>query len=122
MLKMPPSVENQDIEAAQPDATHIPLQDVRPAAGGYPQLSAFVASSAKHTFQIFRRFGTLNARCLLYLQDELCQLEQELAVIDGSEYDAGTRRFEQHPQRAAKIKLITEKITEYSKSAFLSTR
>jgi hypothetical protein len=83
-------------------------------AGGYPALSAFVSSSPSHTFQIFRRFGTLNARCLLYLQDELCQLEHELEVIDAMPHDCGTRRFEKHPERAAHIHKITEKIAEYS--------
>jgi len=106
----------------RPGTGHIPLGHSPPRPGGYPQLSAFVASSPSHTFQIFRRFGALNARCLLYLQDELCELEHDLEHMDTSEYDSGTRRFDQHPERAAKIKLITAKITEYSEYFLKSNR
>src|SRR5579859_6245375 len=82
--------------------------------GGYPQLSAFVNSSPSHTFQLFRRFGMLNARCLLYLQDEICEMENELALIDASTYHSDTRRYDSHPTRHELIRQITAKITEYS--------
>jgi hypothetical protein len=95
-------------------AKALPLGPSSNVVGGYAALSAFVNSSPSNTFQIFRRFGTLNARCLLYLQDELCQLEQELEVMDAMPHDCGTRRFEQHPDRATHIRKITAKITEYS--------
>jgi hypothetical protein len=84
--------------------------------GGYRALSAFVNSSQSHTFQIFRRFGDLNARCLLYLQDELCELESSLADMDKSQEGSETRRFDAHPERPALLQQITSKITEYSQA------
>jgi hypothetical protein len=41
---------------------------------GYRGLSAFLASDSG--FLIFRRFDTLNARLLLYLQDQIVVLEE----------------------------------------------
>jgi hypothetical protein len=100
--------------ARVPAAEAVPLGLSSKIVGGYLALSAFVNISPSSTFQIFRRFGTLNARCLLYLQNELCQLEEQLEVMDVTPHDCGTRRFDQHPERAAHIRKITEKITEYS--------
>ena len=86
------------------------------AAGGYPALAELINSSPSHTFQLFRRFGSLNARCLLYLQDELCELEETLQNFDNSQHDAGSRRYDQHPRRGDLIRHITTKIDEYSNS------
>ena len=47
---------------------------------GYPKLSALM--SKDEDFIIFRRFSNLNARNLLYLQDELVTLEKRLDSID----------------------------------------
>ncbi|KAI9780828.1 MAG: hypothetical protein M1839_006455 [Geoglossum umbratile] len=85
-----------------------------PDAGGYPKLSAFVNSSPGHIFQLFRRFGVLNARVLLHLQDELCELESALAELDASPHDSGTRRYDQNPDRPLLIQTITTKVAEYN--------
>ena len=47
---------------------------------GYRGFSAFLASDTD--FLIFRRFGTLNARILLFLQDEITSLEEELERLE----------------------------------------
>ena len=47
--------------------------------GSYPKLSTFMG--ALPDVAIFRRFGTLNAQNLLFLQAELSHLERELEVI-----------------------------------------
>lgn len=53
---------------------------------GYPKLAAFVDSD--ENFSIFRKYGFLRNRVLLYRQDELAQLERTLIAMD--EDDNGT--------------------------------
>jgi len=87
---------------------------VQPQPGGYPELAAFMNGSPSHTFQIYRRFGTLNARCLLYMQDELCELEGILCDYDATQHSSASRRYDQHPERGNLIAYITPKLAEYS--------
>lgn len=47
---------------------------------GYPRLAAFLDSD--ENFMLYRRFGFLHARLLLYKQDELRRLEMELDNMD----------------------------------------
>jgi len=47
---------------------------------GYPAFSEWMASS--DDFMLFRRFGQLNARVLLLLQDRIVQMEEKLSKID----------------------------------------
>ena len=47
---------------------------------GYPALSEWMASS--NDFYVLRKFATVSARTLLYLQDEIAQLEKELGQLD----------------------------------------
>ena len=49
-------------------------------ARGYPLLAAFLDSN--ENFMIYRRFGFLHARLLLYKQDELRSMEEELNDMD----------------------------------------
>lgn len=58
---------------------------------GYEKLAALLSSS--HGLQIFRRFGTLETKNILYLQAELTILEAQLKDImeqDQGEANAGT--------------------------------
>lgn len=48
---------------------------------GYPRLAAFIDSD--ENFMQYRRFGFLQARLLLYKQDELRVLESRLDHLDG---------------------------------------
>lgn len=50
---------------------------------GYRGFSQFVSSD--DDFFVIRRFGDLNTRVTLLLQDEISQLEQELADLDDSQ-------------------------------------
>ena len=84
------------------------------APGGYPKLAALMNSSPSDAYQICRRFGNLNSRCLLYLQDELSELESILQQYDSSEHQSTSRRYDQHPDRGNLIAHITTKITQYS--------
>jgi hypothetical protein len=56
---------------------------------GYPKLAALM--SKDEDYIIFRRFSDLNARNLLYLQDELLSLENRLATIDNDLQKIGER-------------------------------
>ena len=59
---------------------------------GYEKLAALISSS--HGLQIFRQFGALQAKSLLYLQTELSILEMQLADIvkqDQDEAKAGNQ-------------------------------
>jgi hypothetical protein len=90
---------------------------------GYKKYSWFLASD--DDFLIFRRFGTLNARVLLLLQDELTVAEAKLKALD-EEYSLktaprlhnGSFRIEQgeeKQQERRKLLLeIKDKVSEYS--------
>jgi len=53
------------------------------ASNGYDGLAEFIARYPEHS--IYRKFGRLSIKRLLYLQAELSRLEQELQLI--AEYD-----------------------------------
>jgi hypothetical protein len=102
------------------------LADVK----GYPSVAAFIASSPD--LAVFRKFGQLNARNLLYLQTELIVLESELEALDREDLaNAGEvdwRRSWESVLRGQKEddnkrrKLVSEirvKLKEYSKKSVL---
>jgi hypothetical protein len=87
---------------------------------GYPALASFIGSDKD--FFVFRRFNTLSARNLLYLQDELIQLEDKLLEIDLQESRSGgqvelwnchSRREDSNQQRKALMAEAREKLREY---------
>ena len=47
---------------------------------GYPRLGCFLDSD--EAFMVYRRFGLLHSRLLLYKQEELRRLEQYLLALD----------------------------------------
>jgi hypothetical protein len=47
---------------------------------GYPRLAAYIDSDVDNT--LFRRFGILHARTLLYKQAEITELEKQLLELD----------------------------------------
>ncbi|KAI4204083.1 MAG: hypothetical protein LQ350_001476 [Teloschistes chrysophthalmus] len=73
---------------------------------GYPRLSAFITSDKN--FALFRRFGELHARILLYKQDELVELEQKLNDIDAAEQTAFHLNSRRDDQNLARKALLTE--------------
>lgn len=81
---------------------------------GYKKYSWFLASD--DDFMIFRRFGTLNARIILALQDELSVAEEKLKKLD-EDYSSksaprlhnGSFRYEKdEEQQQERRKLIFE--------------
>lgn len=81
---------------------------------GYPRLSAFIASDKN--FALFRRFGELHARLLLFKQDELAELEQKLNDLDAEEqtpYHLRSRRDDRNVARRALIAEIEARLPAY---------
>lgn len=78
-----------------------------------------------------RRFGFLHTRLLLYRQDELAQLENELMSLDGEDEESSpkslvSRKLDEARQdcpRKGLIKEIDEKLKDYgriSMTAYIS--
>jgi hypothetical protein len=89
---------------------------------GYPIFADFVASSDE--FFLLRRFGTLNSRVILGLQDEICKLEASLKELDTSymndpePINNGSFRQEAKEDRKALLNIIKDKLKEYSPSPY----
>jgi hypothetical protein len=90
---------------------------------GYRGFSAFIASD--NDFLIFRRFGSLNARLILYLQDQITVLESSLEELekkhmteDAQDSHHGSFRREQLSKRTELLEKINKKVREYSKGTF----
>jgi hypothetical protein len=86
---------------------------------GYPKLAALM--SKDEDYIIFRRFSNLNARNLLYLQDELVTLENQLESIDSDLQRIGERdvlksreRFCEDIGRKELVLEIRRLLAEYS--------
>ncbi|KAH6653351.1 hypothetical protein BKA67DRAFT_659975 [Truncatella angustata] len=75
---------------------HLPRAERLPLTG-YEQLASQLAGQASNRAgpclrPMYRRFETLNHRLLLHLQDELCELEEQLHRLDTA--DTQTRRLQ----------------------------
>lgn len=81
---------------------------------GYPRLAAFINSDLD--FVVFRRFGHLHVRYLLYLQDEIAEMEQQLHTLDRIEpcsFYLNTRRRDRNQERGRILKTLGEKLFDY---------
>ncbi|KAL8738108.1 MAG: hypothetical protein Q9181_001055 [Wetmoreana brouardii] len=93
---------------------------------GYPKVAAY--ENTDPNFLIYRKFGWLHNRILMYLQDELVELEYKLEIIDKrtfSEEDdvqLKSRRLDyaESPARRNLVKRIAEKLEMYGKSDVLN--
>ena len=93
---------------------------------GYPQFSRWVASD--QAWFITRRFGTLNARIILLLQDNIVKLEDELnmfdkaysrsrtAMNDNDMTHNGSFRLESFSNRAEVLEKLVAAVSKYCKS------
>ena len=87
---------------------------------GYRSFCQFVSSD--EDFFVLRRFGTLSARVLLNLQDQLARLEEELEAIeqqlrqrDSPDVHNGSFRGDPQEERKKKITEAQHVLREYSK-------
>jgi hypothetical protein len=104
--------------ASQSSLTSQELQERPWKFTGYRRFSQFLASDTD--FLVIRRFDVLNARVLLWLQDQLCVLEENLERLDkqysrreAEDVNNGTMRDEV-PDRADMVEKIYKKLKEYS--------
>jgi len=87
---------------------------------GYAKLAALI--SKEEDYIIFRRFRNLNARNVLYLQDELIEVERRLEAIDRNLQSAGdkdvlksrARSYEDTERKGLALEL-RRLLAEYSK-------
>lgn len=92
---------------------------------GYPGFSKWMASS--DDFLILRRFGQLNIRVLLLMQDRIASKEEELQKIDedgrqclDGQADCSSLRHEPLPRREKLLDELKPMLREYSE--FLHSR
>lgn len=81
---------------------------------GYPSLTAFMNLEPK--FDMFRRFGRLRIRALLYKQDELVELEEQLELVDSRDrvqLHLSSRRHDRNKARKDLLDQIDKKLAEY---------
>ena len=90
--------------------------------GGYASLSKFITSD--HSLFIFRRFDSLAVRNLLYMQDELCEIEQQINELDESDmvskcdedlYSLHSRRFDENQRRVALMQKFAQVLKRYGR-------
>lgn len=100
----------------------IELQQAPTRVAGYADLARFITSDK--VFCIFRRFDRTSVRCLLYLQDEISELEKQLDALDQADLQAGdevalyslhSRRHDQNQQRKELLRTLSEKLYTYRK-------
>jgi hypothetical protein len=94
---------------------------------GYRGFCEFVDSD--HDFFVLRRFGSLSVRVLLALQDELCELELQLQILErrlsdptAEDVHNGSFREETSECRLSLIREIDKKLRAYSKCTRSSHR
>ncbi|USP80435.1 uncharacterized protein yc1106_07709 [Curvularia clavata] len=91
-------------------------EKVEDRRNGYPRLAAFINSDLD--FVVFRRFGHLHVRYLLFLQDEIAEMEQKLHTLDMIEpcsFNLNTRRHDGNQERCRILKTLGEKLFDYDK-------
>ena len=89
---------------------------------GYGKIAAI--EDLDSDFLIFRKFGFLHKYALLYLQDELVEIQEDLERLDSWESSDGdpkklsSRRRDRalgHPERQALIAKLHAKLEQYGK-------
>ncbi|KAI9729941.1 MAG: hypothetical protein M1834_006138 [Cirrosporium novae-zelandiae] len=95
---------------------------------GYPRLAAFINSD--ENFMMCRRFGFLHTRVLLYRQDELRELEDQLICLDQEDFEENPKLLQSRALddaqegsfRRGLIQTIDDKLKEYGLEDELVTR
>jgi hypothetical protein len=96
--------------------------------GGYSALASFMSSD--RIFNIFRRFDSLAIRNILYLQDELSEIEERIASLDEADSTDGShsalvslssRRHDANDNRKTVMAELKVKIIDF-RGFFLSSK
>ncbi|MCJ1248357.1 hypothetical protein MMC30_005574 [Trapelia coarctata] len=103
------------------------IQDKPWKYNGYRTFSQVIASDSD--FFVIRRFGALNARVILALQDEISQLEEQLSSLediysskDHEDVNNGSFRQESKPERATTVRELKIKLKEYNEFVLLHSQ
>ncbi|KAI3325131.1 hypothetical protein HD806DRAFT_492101 [Xylariaceae sp. AK1471] len=89
---------------------------------GFPSFAAFIANDADKSTLIFNRFDGLAARSLLYMQEEIAELQAELEAFDAEDSrDAESKKAgrnwkefkKKSPRRIELVKEIRAQMKEY---------
>lgn len=91
---------------------------------GYPGFSKWMASS--DDFFVCRRFGELNARAILLMQDRIARKEEELHIMDSDAQngpddlgDSSSLRYEPQEGREKLVDELIPMLQQYSESLHL---
>ncbi|KAK5114430.1 hypothetical protein LTR85_010253 [Meristemomyces frigidus] len=87
---------------------------------GYAALSRYIDSA--DGMMIFRRFGELHVRNLLYMQDEITLLEDKLHARDLLDGEHGCRRRDTDLERRGLMKQLRSRLKEYGLRGPLAPR
>ncbi|KAL8670034.1 MAG: hypothetical protein Q9168_005409 [Polycauliona sp. 1 TL-2023] len=90
---------------------HRPLKEPSTNSQGYPQLASTISSQPDSVLKpVYRKFETLNNRILLYLQDEISELESDIQGLDNAitQEDQYLGRKNQPASRRAEAKLPSQ--------------
>lgn len=112
-------------EPSQPEAPYDEVQRIKRIDNhpkGYPQLAALL--NTDENFLMCRRFGFLQQRVLLYRQDELRDLEDQLIRLDDEDREENPKALQSRKlddaregsYRRGLIQLIDDKLEEYAKT------
>lgn len=106
-------------EYTQEEADAVPWKFI-----GYRVFSRWLATN--QSFLIVRKFSAANTRVILWLQDQVADLEEQLAEIDDycarrgtGEFDNGTFRNDPRDDRRKVIEQLQVKLNEYSMCRFV---
>ncbi|KAL7621001.1 hypothetical protein AAE478_008312 [Parahypoxylon ruwenzoriense] len=106
---------NKQKESEGSDTSNYLIRTIHGSPDGYPKLGAFMASN--QNFLIFRRFGYLQARVLLNLQNQLRVLENELDDLEGrsrsSSILSAEGTDEDSRRRVALLQSVEDKLEKY---------
>jgi hypothetical protein len=98
-------------EVTSPNATSSNYRNL----AGYERLSRLMNSD--NDFLVFRKFGELNVRNILYLQDRLSDITEKLAREDEKpDPKPGTRRWDDNRTRADLLQNAEGLLQRYSKA------
>lgn len=105
----PPEKYGQHTRQLVRGASHPQIPPAKPKKPGYDTLAAAIDSRGDAFLKpIYRKFETLNNRILLYLQDEICELEGELRELDNAIAREDGMLGKTHASRRAEAKLPTQ--------------
>ncbi|KXJ90745.1 hypothetical protein Micbo1qcDRAFT_226750 [Microdochium bolleyi] len=111
---------------AEPRPTEADIEEKPWKYVGYRGYSEFLASD--NELLLFRRFGVLNARVALDMQDQLARLEERLEALDkqyssvyGADVNNGSLRDDE-PERAAIVAEIAKLLPKYNGFIMQQTR